>query len=89
MFLQQKDVAQIANAGPNQHIYLSQTATVVLDGSKSSGNKFTWRYISTDYPSPAKIISPDSKKTTVTGLLKVFFITSWRFQKKTKRFMIQ
>lgn len=66
-------LAQIANAGADQHIYLSKTSTVVLDGSKSSGSKFRWTDISTDYKCPGKIISPHEKITKVTGLQQGVF----------------
>jgi hypothetical protein len=65
--------AQIANAGPDQQIYLSQTSTVVLDGSKSSGVRFKWTDISTDYKCPGRILSPGEKITKVTGLQQGVF----------------
>ena len=51
----------IANAGPDQTIYLTQTSSVTLDGSASSGDSFQWTEISTDYSSGATITSPASK----------------------------
>ncbi|MGN6248598.1 MAG: PKD domain-containing protein [Ginsengibacter sp.] len=65
--------AQVANAGTDQHIYLSQTSTVVLNGNKSSGSKFRWTDISTDYKCPGKIISPNEKITKITGLQQGVF----------------
>src|SRR6185437_8867521 len=58
----------IANAGPDKTIYLTQTSTVTLDGSASSGDTYQWTEVSTDYMSGAIITSPTSKVTTVTGL---------------------
>jgi hypothetical protein len=58
----------IANAGGDKVIYLTQTNQVTLDGSLSNGDNYHWQEISTDYMSAAKITSPDSKVTTVTGL---------------------
>ena len=58
----------VANAGSNQTIYLTQTSTVTLDGRGSSGEKYEWRDVSTDYKSGATITSPNSSVTTVTGL---------------------
>ncbi len=58
----------IANAGTDQTIYLSQTSTVTLDGSASSGDSYHWTDVSTDYKSGATITSPNSLVTTVTGL---------------------
>src|SRR6185312_7576344 len=58
----------IANAGPDQTIYLSQTNSVTLNGSASLGNSYQWTEISTDYKSSATITSPNSATTTVTGL---------------------
>jgi hypothetical protein len=60
--------APIANAGPDQTIYLTQTSSVTLDGSASSGSSYQWTEISTDYSSGATITSPNSAITTVTGL---------------------
>jgi hypothetical protein len=73
VFLLAKDDAQIANAGADRHIYLSQTSTVVLDGSGSSGTKYKWSDISTDYPCPATITSSTSKTTTLKGLSQGVF----------------
>src|SRR6185312_14765204 len=58
----------VANAGPDQTIYLSQTNTATLDGSASSGSSYQWTEVSTDYKSGATITSPNSATTTVTGL---------------------
>src|SRR6185312_1373054 len=58
----------IANAGPDQTIYLSQTNSVTLNGSASLGNSYQWTEVSTDYKSGATITSPNSATTTVTGL---------------------
>jgi hypothetical protein len=58
----------IANAGGEQTIYLSQTSTVTLNGSASSGDSYQWTDVSTDYKSGANITSPQSPVTTVTGL---------------------
>ena len=58
----------VANAGPDQTIYLSQTNTVTLNGSGSSGDSYQWTEVSTDYTSGATITSPNSAVTTVTGL---------------------
>ncbi len=57
----------IANAGPDKTIYLTQTSTVTLDGSGSSGDSYKWTEISTDYMSGATITSSNSKTTSVTG----------------------
>ena len=58
----------IANAGPDQTIYLTQTNSVTLNGSASSGDSYQWTEISTDYKSGAIIMSPNSAVTTVMGL---------------------
>jgi hypothetical protein len=58
----------VANAGPDQTIYLTQTSTVTLNGSGSSGDSFQWTEVSTDYKSGASINSPNSAVTSVTGL---------------------
>ncbi|MDE3185020.1 MAG: hypothetical protein KGM16_16530, partial [Bacteroidota bacterium] len=58
----------VANAGPDQTIYLTQSSSVTLDGSASSGGTFQWTDVSTDYKSGATISSPQSAVTTVTGL---------------------
>ena len=60
--------APTANAGPDQTIYLTQTSTVTLNGSGSSGDSYQWTEVSTDYKSGATISSPNSAVTTVTGL---------------------
>ncbi len=69
----QKTLAQIADAGADQQIYLSQTTTAVLNGSKSSGTRYKWTDISTDYPCPGNIISATSKTTKVAGLQQGVF----------------
>ncbi len=69
----QQVLSQIAHAGPDKHIYLSNTSTVVLDGSKSVGTSYKWTDISTDYPCPGKIISAISKTTKVTDLQQGVF----------------
>jgi hypothetical protein len=58
----------LAQAGPDQTIYLTETSTVTLDGSASSGASAQWTEVSTDYPSGATITSPSCGATTVTGL---------------------
>ena len=58
----------VANAGPDQTIYLTQSSTVTLNGSASSGDSYQWTDVSTDYKSGATISSPNSAVTTVTGL---------------------
>jgi major membrane immunogen (membrane-anchored lipoprotein) len=58
----------VANAGPDQTIYLTQTNSVTLNGSASSGDSYQWTEVSTDYNSGATITSPNSAVTTVTGL---------------------
>ena len=66
-----------ANAGADQTIYLTQTSTVTLDGSGSSGTSFAWSKLylppppqSTNPVDPATITSPTSATTTVTGLVQ-------------------
>ena len=66
-------VSPIANAGPDQTIYLTQTSTVTLDGSSSSDGAYLWTEISTDYKSGAIISSPISAITNVTGLIQGTF----------------
>jgi hypothetical protein len=58
----------VANAGLDQTIYLTQTNSVTLNGSGSSGTSYQWTEVSTDYKSGATITSPNSAVTTVTGL---------------------
>jgi len=58
----------IANAGADQTIYLTQTSSIILDGSASIGDTYLWTDISTDYKSSAIIASPTSLITKVTGL---------------------
>jgi len=72
----------IANAGPDQTIYLTQTNSATLNGSASSGDSYQWTDISTNigYPmlmnlgveghpaNTGNITSPTSAATTVTGL---------------------
>ncbi|MGN6194220.1 MAG: PKD domain-containing protein, partial [Ginsengibacter sp.] len=58
----------VANAGPDQTIYLTQTNSVTLNGSSSFGDSYQWTEVSTDYKSGATITSPNSAVTTVTGL---------------------
>ncbi|HET7116867.1 MAG TPA: hypothetical protein VFI29_10275, partial [Hanamia sp.] len=72
----------IANAGPDQTIYLTQTNSVTLNGSASSGDSYQWTDISANigYPmlmnlgveghptNTGSITSPTSATTTVTGL---------------------
>jgi hypothetical protein len=60
--------APIANAGLDQTIYLTQTNSVTLNGSGSTGDSYQWTEVSTDYKSGATITSPNSAVTTVTGL---------------------
>jgi len=50
--------APTANAGPDQTIYLTQTSTVTLNGSGSSGDSYQWTEASTEYKSGATISSP-------------------------------
>lgn len=57
----------VANAGPDQTIYLNQTSTATLDGSLSFADSYLWKNISTDFTSGA-ITLVNSKVTTVTGL---------------------
>ncbi|HSN07656.1 MAG TPA: hypothetical protein VLS85_01400 [Hanamia sp.] len=83
-FLPQKGNGQIANAGTDQHIYLSQTSTAVLDGTSSSGTKYKWSDISTDYPCPATITSPTSKTTTLKGLKQGVFYFQLAVSKGSK-----
>lgn len=66
----------IANAGPDQMIYLTKTSTVNLNGSASSGDSYEWTDISTDQINPAIISSPSSDATTVTGLIQ----GTWYYQ---------
>ncbi len=68
IFITIKTSAQIANAGRDVTVYLTQTNSVTLNGSLSAGKSFLWREISTDYMSGATITSPINKTTTVTGL---------------------
>src|SRR6185437_10674947 len=63
-----KPAGPIANAGPDQTIYLTQTSSVTLNGSASSGDNYQWTEVSTDQSSGATITSPNSAITTVTGL---------------------
>ena len=67
----------IAQAGSDQTIYLTQTSTAKLDGSKSSGDSYQWSKMydvvpeqATNPVDPAKITSPSSPITTVTGLIQ-------------------
>ncbi len=53
----------IANAGPNQTIYLTETSTATLNGSASSGSSYQWTEVSTDYQSGGSITSPNSSVT--------------------------
>src|SRR5665213_2816392 len=69
-------VGPIANAGADQTIYLTQTSSVTLNGSASSGDSYQWTDVSTDYTSGATITSPNSAVTTVTGLPQ----GTWYFQ---------
>lgn len=72
-----KGVLPIANAGPNQTIYLTQTSNVTLNGSASSGDSYIWTKI-TDAAPPqagfptdsATIVSPTSAVTSVTGMIQ-------------------
>lgn len=67
----------VANAGLDQTIYLTQTSSVTLNGSASSGDTYLWTKI-TDVAPPqaefptdsATIVSPDSAITSVTGLIQ-------------------
>ena len=69
-------VIPIANAGPAQTIYLTQTSTATLDGTLSIGDSFQWTDISTDQTNPAVITSPTSLTTTATGLIQ----GTWYYQ---------
>ncbi len=72
-----KTVLPVANAGPDQTIYLTQTSTVTLNGSASSGDTYLWTKI-TDVAPPqagfptdsATIVSPNSAITSVRGLIQ-------------------
>jgi hypothetical protein len=73
----------IANAGPDQTIYLTQANSVTLNGSGSSGTSYLWTKIydvqqpQAGYPvDPASIVSPTSETTTVTGLIQ----GTWYYQ---------
>ncbi len=73
----------IANAGPDQTIYLTQTNSVTLNGSGSSGTSYLWTKIydvqqaQAGYPvDPATIVSPTSANTNVTGLIQ----GTWYYQ---------
>jgi hypothetical protein len=68
--------AQIANAGTDQRIYLTQTSSATLNGSASSGDTYQWTDISTDQVNPAKIILPFSAVSSVTGLVQ----GTWYYQ---------
>lgn len=66
-----------ANAGPDQTIYLTQTSTVTLNGSASSGDSFLWTKLydvtpaqATSPADAATIVSPTSAVTSVTGLIQ-------------------
>lgn len=67
-FCFQQTFSQTANAGADKTIYLTQTSTVTLDGSASSGTSYQWTEVSTDFMSGGSITSSASKTTTVTGL---------------------
>ena len=67
----------ISKAGSDQTIYLTQTSTAKLDGSKSSGDSYQWSKMydvvpeqATNPIDPATIDSPSSPITTVTGLIQ-------------------
>lgn len=69
--------AQTANAGADKTIYLTQTNSVTLDGSASTGTSYSWAKIydvqqpQAGYPlDPATIVSPTSATTNVTGLIQ-------------------
>jgi len=72
-----KAALPVANAGPDQTIYLTQTSSVTLNGSYSSGDSYQWTKI-TDVAPPqagfptdsATIVSPNSAITSVTGLIQ-------------------
>ena len=70
----------IANAGADQKIYLTQTSTVTLDGSRSVGDTYLWTDISTDYKSGAIINSPNFLIAKVTGLKQ----GTWYYQLAVK-----
>lgn len=68
--LASKSFSQVANAGSDVTIYLSQTSSATLDGSASSGSTYQWTEISTDYTSGGIISTPTQKTTTIVGLTK-------------------
>jgi len=75
--------APVANAGPDQKIYLTQTSAVTLNGSGSSGDSYQWTKIYDVYPdqatpptNPSTIVSPNSATTSVTGLVQ----GNWYYQ---------
>src|SRR6185312_993619 len=75
--LKTKTALPVANAGPDQTIYLTQTSTVILDGSASSGESYQWTKITDVAPlqagfptDSATIISPNSDTTSITGLIQ-------------------
>ena len=84
LIFRQKAMAQVAHAGADQHIYLSQTSVIMLDGSKSLGTSYKWRDVSTDYPSPATIAFPTAKKTTLKGLKQGTFYYQLAVSKQSK-----
>lgn len=74
-----KYAGPVANAGEDVTIYLTETSTATLDGSKSVGESFMWKDITSTigysyldvekHPiNTGKITNPDSKITSVTGL---------------------
>jgi hypothetical protein len=56
-----------ANAGQDKTIYLTETSTVTLNGSSTSGVSFLWSDISSDFKG-GTISNPTSLITTVNGL---------------------
>ena len=73
---QNNPVPPIANAGPDQTIYLTQTSTATLNGSSSTGSTYLWTDISTDFKSDAIIASPKSAISKISGLKQ----GTWYFQ---------
>jgi hypothetical protein len=76
-YFDSKMISPHADAGPDQTVYLSQTSTVTLNGSSSSGDSFQWTKIYDVYPAgatppvdPASIVSPASDTTSITGLIQ-------------------
>jgi hypothetical protein len=72
-----KSALPVAKAGSNQTIYLTQTSSVTLNGSASSGDSYKWTKITDVAPpqagfpaDPATIVAPTSATTLLTGLIQ-------------------